>query len=141
MASRTSAASSTTTATFTGVSWDEKDVRTTEGPRLARASVVNDYTGGIEARGTACEYVLTYVTETTGVFTGTEVLTGSVGGRAGTFALAQQGTFDEEGVIRCTVEVVAGSGTGALTGLTGEGSYVVRPGEKEVAVPFTCTVG
>ncbi|WP_369200896.1 DUF3224 domain-containing protein [Streptomyces sp. PU-14G] len=132
--------SRTTTATFTPVSWDEKEVRATEGPRLSRASVVNDYAGGIEARGAACEYVLCYATEMTGVFSGMEVLTGSVDGREGTFVIRQAGTFDEEGTIRCTFDVAPGSATGALTGLTGDGSYEVRHGEEKVAVAFSYTL-
>lgn len=100
----------TTTATFTGVSWEEKEVSgSAPGPRLARASVVNDYAGGIEAKGTSCEYTLTYVNGTVGVFSGMERLTGAVDGREGSFVVRQSGTFDEEGVVRCTVEVVPGS--------------------------------
>ncbi|RCG20842.1 DUF3224 domain-containing protein [Streptomyces diacarni] len=129
--------SRTTSATFTPVSWDEKEVRATEGPRLARASVVNDYAGGIEAGGSACEYALVYVTEKTGVFSGMEVLTGAVDGREGTFVVRQSGTFDEDGTIRCTFDVAPGSATGALTGLTGDGSYEVRLGAEKVAVTFT----
>ncbi|NSC23254.1 DUF3224 domain-containing protein [Streptomyces albus subsp. chlorinus] len=131
-------ASRTTTAAFTGVSWDEKDVSgSAPGPRLARASVVNDYTGGIEAKGAACAYTLTYVTEVSGVFSGMERLDGSLDGRPGTFVVHQDGSFDEEGVIRCTFTVVPGSGTDGLAGLTGKGGYEVRPGEQRVEVTFT----
>ncbi|KPC92097.1 hypothetical protein ADL27_26930 [Streptomyces sp. NRRL F-6602] len=127
----------TTTATFTGVSWEEKEVSgSAPGPRLARASVVNDYAGGIEAKGTSCEYTLTYVNGTVGVFSGMERLTGAVDGREGSFVVRQSGTFDEEGVVRCTVEVVPGSGTGALARLAGSGEYEARPGQREVPVSF-----
>ncbi|OEV00872.1 hypothetical protein AN217_27145 [Streptomyces qinglanensis] len=127
----------TTTAVFTGSSWDEKDVTDADrSPRLAHAAVVNDYSGGIQAVGTTCQYVLTYTAGGDGSFCGTELLTGSVDGREGSFAVQQRGTFDREGVIRCTFEVVPGSGTAALTGLTGTGDYEVREGEKAVEVAF-----
>ncbi|MBO8194480.1 DUF3224 domain-containing protein [Streptomyces oryzae] len=127
-----------TTAVFTFSSWDEKNVTDAErSPRLAHAAVVNNYSGGIEAEGTSCEYVLTYAAETRGSFCGMELLTGTVDGREGTFVIHQTGTFDEEGVIRCSFEVVPGSGTGDLAGLAGTGAYEVRQGEQEVKVTFS----
>ncbi|MGI5349529.1 DUF3224 domain-containing protein [Streptomyces sp. CA-250714] len=127
-----------TTAVFTFSSWDEKNVTDAErSPRLAHAAVVNNYSGGIEAEGTACQYVLTYAAETRGSFCGMELLTGSVDGREGTFVIHQNGTFDEEGVIRCSFDVVPGSGTGDLAGLAGTGGFEVHEGEKDVKVSFT----
>ncbi|MGP3985729.1 DUF3224 domain-containing protein [Streptomyces sp. 3N207] len=131
-------AQQSTTAVFTFSSWDEKNVTDAErSPRLAHAAVVNNYSGGIDAEGTACQYALAYAAETRGSFCGMELLTGSVAGREGTFVIQQTGTFDEEGVIRCSFEVVPGSGTGELTGLTGTGGYEVREGEQEVKVSFS----
>ncbi|MBO8201542.1 DUF3224 domain-containing protein [Streptomyces smyrnaeus] len=127
-----------TDAVFTVSTWDEKNVTDSDrGPRLAHAAIVNNYRGGIEAEGTTCQYLLTYTVGKCGSFCGMELLTGSVDGHEGTFAVQQQGTFDEEGVIRCTFEVVPGSGTGELSGLAGTGSYEVREGEQEVKVTFS----
>ena len=39
----------------------------------------------------------------------------------------------EDGAARTTWTVVEGTGTGDLTGLQGEGGYVARQGEAEVA--------
>ncbi|MFI8855023.1 DUF3224 domain-containing protein [Streptomyces sp. 891-h] len=131
-------AEQSTTAVFTFSSWDEKSVTDADrSPRVAHAAIVNNYSGGIEAEGTTCQYVLTYGTERSGSFCGMELLTGSVEGREGTFVIQQRGTFDEEGVIRCTFEVVPGSGTGDLAGLAGTGGFEVREGEKEVKVTFS----
>jgi hypothetical protein len=131
-----------TTGTFTVVSWDEKEVTdAARSPRLARAVVVNTFTGGIEARDTACEYALVYAGETRGVFSGMEVLTGSVDGREGSFALRHSGSFDDSGAIRCSFEVVPGSATGDLAGLAGTGSYETRPGDSSVPLTFTYELG
>ncbi|GAA2624370.1 DUF3224 domain-containing protein [Streptomyces axinellae] len=132
-----------TTAAFTFASWDEKDVTEAapHSPRLAHAAVVNTFTGGIQARDTACQYVLVYAGETQGAFTGMELLTGSVEGREGSFVLRHEGSFDDAGTIRCTFDVVPGSATGDLAGLSGTGSYETRPGDQAVPVTFTYELG
>jgi hypothetical protein len=128
----------TTTGTFTFANWEEKPLAGAEtGPRIAHASVTNDFTGGITATATTCEYSIVYVTEKAGSFTGMQLFTGTVGGLAGSFAVEERGTFGEDGTVRCSFEVVPGSGDGALAGLSGEGSYVAVPGEPEVPYTFT----
>ncbi|WP_329565808.1 DUF3224 domain-containing protein [Kitasatospora sp. NBC_01266] len=126
-----------TSGWFTSANWAESpigpgDPATT--PRLARAAVSNNFTGGLTAAGTVCEYTLSYVTERTGVLNGLELITGSLDGRRGSFVIEQRGSFDEDGSVHCSFEVVAGSGTGALTGLRGSGSFRSRQGES--AVPY-----
>ncbi|WP_441247854.1 DUF3224 domain-containing protein [Kitasatospora sp. McL0602] len=125
-----------TTGEFTFTDWQETPVGPEAGhPRLARATVVNNFTGGIEATATTCEYAFTYVTEHTGAFAGYELLTATVGGRKGSFAVEQRGTFHQDGTVHCAFTVVPGSGSGELAGLTGTGSYVARHGEP--SVPYT----
>ncbi|QES46878.1 DUF3224 domain-containing protein [Streptomyces venezuelae] len=109
-------------------------------PRLARATVVNTFSGRIEAAGTRCSYTIAYVGESAGTFAGMEVLTGTVDGRKGSFVLAERGGFDAEGT-RCTFEVVPGSGTGELAGLRGSGGFTYRHGEVSVAYTFDCELG
>ncbi|WP_354639474.1 DUF3224 domain-containing protein [Kitasatospora camelliae] len=126
----------TTTGTFRYADWKEESVSPEETlPRLSRASVVNSFSGGITAPGTACVYATTYVTAKTGGFVGLELLTGTVDGRSGSFVLEQRGHFGEDGVVHCTFEVLAGSATGDLAGLTGSGGFTAVPGEPEV--PYT----
>ncbi|MGK4585034.1 DUF3224 domain-containing protein [Kitasatospora sp. HPMI-4] len=123
------------TGRFTFADWKESPVGPAEEyPRLARASVTNAFTGGVEAADTVCEYAIAYVTETTGTYAGMELLTGSLDGREGTFAVEERGSFDAGGT-RCTFEVVPGSGTGELAGLRGTGGFVFRHGEQ--SVPYT----
>ncbi|MBV6700456.1 DUF3224 domain-containing protein [Kitasatospora aureofaciens] len=131
-----------TTGYITAADWQERKAGPAEtSPRLALASVVNTFTGGIEAADTTCEYVIAYATEKTGTFAGMELLTGTLDGRAGAFVLDERGTFEPDGSVRCTFEVVPGSGTGALTGLTGTGSFVYRPGEPSFPYTFDYELG
>ena len=104
-------------------------------PSLAHASVTNAFTGGIEAAGTNCEYTIVYVTEKSGTFTGMEMLTGRLDGREGTLVLKEHGSFDAEGAVHCAFEVVPGTGTNELTGLSGTGSFTAQRGEQ--SVPYT----
>ncbi|OEJ28013.1 hypothetical protein AS594_29515 [Streptomyces agglomeratus] len=124
------------TGSFTYADWVETSVAgPEEGPRLARASVTNTFSGAVEASATTCEYSIAYVSGKTGVCSGHQLFSGTVGGRRGTFAVEERATFGEDGEVHCTFEVVPGSGTGELSGLSGTGGYTARHGES--AVPYT----
>ncbi|MEV4196127.1 DUF3224 domain-containing protein [Streptomyces toxytricini] len=130
-----------TTGRFTFADWKEEPVGP-EGlvPRLARSTVVNSFTGGIEAPSTVCAYTIAYTGDTTGSYTGVELLSGAVDGREGTFLLREEGTFDAGGT-RCAFEVVPGSGTGGLGGLSGSGSFEYRHGDTSVPYAFAYELG
>ncbi|MFD9354499.1 DUF3224 domain-containing protein [Streptomyces sp. NPDC060031] len=122
---------------FTYSDWEEHPVGPAESfPRLARATVTNAFTGVVTAPATTCDYTITYTAESVGGFAGMELLSGSIDGRKGTFALEERGTFDATGT-DCRFEVVPGSGTGDLTGLSGSGSFRARHGESSVEYTFT----
>ncbi|UED87161.1 DUF3224 domain-containing protein [Streptomyces profundus] len=128
------------TGEFTHADWAERslgaeDTETT--PRLAHASVRNAFSGGIVAADTRCEYTIAYTDGAAGRFTGLELVVGEVEGRAGSFVLEERGGFDTAGVVECAFTVVPGSGTGALTGLTGSGSFVHRPGMTSTPYGFS----
>lgn len=128
----------TTTGHFTYANWQEKELSSSaSGHRLCHASVTNAFSGGIEAEETSCEYTIAYVTEQTGTFTGMEMLSGQLDGRRGSLVLQQHGTFDTEGTVRCSFEIVEGTGTEELAGVTGSGSFTARRGEG--SVPYTLT--
>jgi hypothetical protein len=111
-------------ATFDIKAWDEKPYSEIEGtPKLTRASVTKSYQGDIEGEG-KLEYLMMYRSAASASFTGLERVTGSVGGRSGSFVLQHTGTF-EDGVAKATVSVVPGSGTGDLRDLKGEGGFSV----------------
>ncbi|MFD7260379.1 DUF3224 domain-containing protein [Streptomyces sp. NPDC059874] len=126
-----------TAGRFTFADWEEHPVGPADTtPRLARAAVTNSFSGAIEAPGTSCSYTITYTGETAGAYAGMELLSGSVEGRKGTFVLEERGEFDASGT-RCRFEVVPGSGTGELTGLSGSGGFTHRHGEESVEYTFT----
>ncbi|WP_037679634.1 DUF3224 domain-containing protein [Streptomyces griseus] len=130
------------TGHFTFADWQERTVgRSEASPKLAHASVRNSFSGGVEAADTTCEYSIVYVTEKTGTFAGMQVLTGTVDGRKGTFAVEERGRFVDDGSVHCAFEVVPGSGTDELTGLTGTGAYTARHGEPTVPYTFEYDLG
>ncbi len=131
-----------TTGAFTFANWEERTVSSADvAAKLTHASVTNTFTGGIEAADTTCEYTIVYVTEKTGTFTGMEVLVGQLDGREGAFVVEQRGSFDADGTVHCTFEVVPGSGTGDLVGLGGTGAFTARHGELSARYTFQYDVG
>src|SRR6266576_3684808 len=111
-------------ATFDIKSWDEKTYNEIEGaPKLTRVSATKSYQGDIEGEG-KLEYLMMYRTAGSANFMGLERVTGSIGGRSGSFVLEHRGTF-EDGVAKVTLSVVPGSGTGDLRGMKGGGGFSV----------------
>ncbi|MFE2673142.1 DUF3224 domain-containing protein [Streptomyces hygroscopicus] len=126
-----------TTGHFTYADWKETAAGAAEGgAKLAHAVVTNTFSGGIEAPRTCCQYAITYVTEKTGVCCGYELLTGTLDGRAGSFVVVQHGSWGEDATVHCSFEVVPGSGTGELAGLTGSGTFSAVRGETEIPYSF-----
>ena len=117
----------TANARFAIKSWDEKPY--SEGPdqpKLTRASVIKTYTGDIEAEGQV-EYLMMYRTDGSASFVGLERIVGKIGDKAGSFVLQRTGVF-EGGQAKESYTVVAGSTTGALQSLRGDGSSAVGHG-------------
>ncbi|WP_030018630.1 DUF3224 domain-containing protein [Streptomyces monomycini] len=142
MTAQTSAARTRTTGHFTYTDWQERALGEEDTfPRLAHATVVNTFAGGIEAARTTCEYTIVYSTEKTGTFTGMELLTGTVDGRQGAFAMEERGSFDDRGSVHCTFEVVPGSATGELAGLRGTGEFTAEHGSPSVPYTFDYDFG
>ncbi|WP_101256540.1 DUF3224 domain-containing protein [Streptomyces barkulensis] len=155
-----------TTGSFTFADWQEKVLAEAggsgdrrgdgggdgasagSGPKLASAVVTNHFTGGIEAAGTSCAYTIVYTSKepgkepgSAGSFTGHELVSGALDGRTGSFVLAEHGTFDEKGTVRCVFEVVPGSATGELAGLRGTGGFTAVHGEPSVVYAFDYELG
>lgn len=117
----------TATAAFAITAWDEKPYR--EGPdqpKLTKATVTKTYTGDIEGEGHV-EYLMVYRADGSATFVGIERVAGTLGGKAGSFVLQRLGVF-EDGQAKESYSVIAGSGTGALRGLRGEGTSSVGHG-------------
>ncbi|HEY2061451.1 DUF3224 domain-containing protein [Amycolatopsis sp. NBC_01480] len=126
-------------STFTMKNWEEHLASGAEGqPRVAYAHATMAYTGVIEAES-ICDYLLYYAGEgydggdTTSP--GYERFDGTVDGRRGTFVVRHEVGFDPKG-IQSKFEVVPGSATGELAGLTGTGSVDGVMGEPAMSYTF-----
>lgn len=130
--------------TFTMTKWEEHLVSGTEGgPRVAAVHAAMTYTGEFEGETTS-DYLLYYPGEgydggdTTSP--GYERFDGTLAGRRGTFLVRHEWSFDLK-TVRSTFEVVPGSGTGELTGLSGSGTAHGVHGEDAVTYTFDHRIG
>jgi Protein of unknown function (DUF3224) len=98
-----------------------------EGPVLARIHVEEAFSGDISGDGVV-EFLQAARADGSASFVGIERVTGTVGGRAGTFLLQDAGTV-RDNVVSGDWFVIPGSGTGELAGLRGEGGFRANLGE------------
>ncbi|HEY0052308.1 MAG TPA: DUF3224 domain-containing protein [Caulobacteraceae bacterium] len=100
-----------------------------------RLSIAKTFHGDI--RGTSSGEMLgSQGPENSGAYVALEVVTGTLGGRSGTFALAHRGLMDA-GATELSIVVVPGSGTGELTGLTGTFDLKIEGGEHRYDLSYT----
>lgn len=124
-----------TNGTFEPTSWDESDVSKVEdGARVAQFTMTAQHHGVIEGAGTA-HAAMRYGADGSGVSLGYEQIVGSVSGKSGSFVMEQRSTYDAKGV-RTTWEVVPGSGTAELTGLSGKGEWATPMGTSPIPYTF-----
>ena len=110
-----------TKATFKITSWDEEPFDEPEnGPKLTRAHVRRSFHGDLSGTGNLM-YVMTHL-DSGASFIGFEKVVGSLGGRTGSFVLRHTGSYDG-GKATAEYEVVPGSGTDELAGLSGTGGF------------------
>lgn len=120
-------------ATFGFNSWDETPYVEVDGEiKLARASITNTIAGDIEGESNLC-YLMAYLPDGSASFVGHEHVTGRIGDRSGTFVLKHEGLF-VNGQARGSLQVIPGSASGELVGLTGSGTYVATEVQP---TPFT----
>jgi hypothetical protein len=125
-------------ATFSITNWDEKPYSEHEGlPKLTRASVARTFSGDVVGEGHV-EYLMMYRGDGTATFLGFERIVGQIAGKTGSFVLQRTGVF-EGGLAKESYVVVAGSGTGDLQGLRGEGMSTVGHGtEHPFVLNYEC---
>src|SRR5688500_11865439 len=100
------------TGSFENTSWDEDTVEElTDGAKLTRASVTQDFSGDVRGEG-AAQWLMAYRRDGTAHFVGLQRVRGALGDRDGTFVLETIGEFDGA-VASWTATVVPGSGTEA----------------------------
>ena len=111
-----------TNATFKIISWDEEPFDEPEdGPKLTRAHVTKSFHGDLSGTGNLM-YVMVHLDGGGALFMGFEKVVGSLGGRTGSFVLLHTGAYDGEEAT-AEYEVVPGSGTNELAGLSGTGGF------------------
>jgi hypothetical protein len=111
----------TAKGTFQVTGWDETTYdELGDGAKLTRATIGQAFTGDLEA-DVAWETLMGYRSDGTAVITGLARVTGTLGGRSGSFVCMTEGTYDG-GEARSNWTIVEGSGTGGLDGLTGQGT-------------------
>jgi hypothetical protein len=100
---------------------------TSEGPSLTRIHVEEGFSGDISGTGVV-EFLQAARPDGSASFVGIERVTGTVGGRDGTFLLQDAGTV-QDNIVSGDWFVIPGSGTGGLAGLRGEGGFTANLGE------------
>jgi Protein of unknown function (DUF3224) len=105
-------------------SWDEKPYRELDdGQRFTRADVVQAVSDDSVEADVTSESLMFYTADGTATYVGLMRFSGRLGDRSGSFVLRCEGTYDGTHA-RGTYTVVAGSGTGDLTGLSGTATSV-----------------
>jgi hypothetical protein len=107
-----------------------------EGTSLARMSIDKEISGDLTA--TTRGQMLAAGTGTPGSagYVAVELVTGSVGGRSGSFALMHTGLMNR-GAPSLKVSVVPDSGTGELTGLAGDFDIQISAGQHNYEFRYT----
>lgn len=103
-------------------SWDEKPYETLdEGRRLTEATVGQRFEGDLQGDGEA-RWLMCHRPDGTAVFTGLQLVQGTLEGRRGAIVFETTGSFDGA-VARWSATVIEGSSTAELEGLVGTGVF------------------
>jgi len=103
-------------------SWDEAPYLEFEnGAKYSKAKLMKKYSGNFNGQG-QLEYLMAYNESGAAYFTGIEHFDGTIGTKTGTMSIVHQGSF-ENGSVTSSFEIVNGSQTGELAGISGEGKY------------------
>jgi uncharacterized protein DUF3224 len=112
---------------FEVTGWDEEPYEDLAGDaKLTKARISQDFKGDLEGSG-IWESLMCYCEDGTAGYTGIERIVGKIGDRSGSFVIITTGKFDD-GEAKTTWQVVPGSGTEDLKGLTGQGRSVAPHG-------------
>lgn len=96
---------------------------------IVETRLIEKFAGGIIGEGDATHLRLER-SDGTGTLICYERITGSVGGRQGSFLLEAKGAMEPGAVVHGHWEVVAGSGTGELEGLRGHAEFSAKRDEQ-----------
>jgi hypothetical protein len=108
-------------APFTNDRYDEERYGEGEGVELTRVHISRTFSGDLEGSSTA--EILIAKSEGGGGYSGHDLITGTLNGRAGGFVIQHGGIMGPEGISN-TGTIVPGTGSGELEGITGEGTLL-----------------
>jgi hypothetical protein len=119
----------TVSGTFELLSGGEEPYREDpDGPRLTHAKGTQRFGGGIEGNGSV-DWLVCYRPDKTARFVGLQRIDGRIGDRTGGFVLEATSTYDGKASTG-TWEVISGTGTDELAGITGRGGFEAPGGPK-----------
>jgi hypothetical protein len=98
-----------------------------DGPSVVEVQVTETFSGDIQGDGTV-RVIQAARKDGSASFVGIERVRGSIAGKKGTFLLQVSGTLVAR-QMKADWFVIAGSGTGELTGLRGEGGFEAQVGQ------------
>ena len=101
--------------------WDEKPYHEASPQKSTMAIIDVVFEGDLDAKAVT-RYLMQYPDDANCHYSGYLAVTGTLDGKAGGFIIFELGTWTD-GVARSDWQIVANSGTGALKGITGKGSY------------------
>jgi Protein of unknown function (DUF3224) len=109
-------------ATFQIDNWDENEILEADGgSKVTRALVTRSFDGDVDGEGSV-EWLMAYDDSGKATFLGLERVEATIDGKTGSFVLQHVGKFDGQ-TADAELLVVPGTGTGDLSGLSGEGTF------------------
>jgi hypothetical protein len=104
--------------------WNEKPYHEAPPQKSTEALIDCSFGGDLVATANT-RFLMQYPTASICHYAGYLLVEGTLGGRDGSFMIYEQGEW-RDGVASSNWQIVPGSGTGALTGLTGTGRYAAE---------------
>ena len=109
------------TAAFTNDRYEEEPYGEGDEVERSRVHIARTFTGDLE--GTATAEILIAKSGGGGGYTGQDLITGTLGGKSGSFVIQHGGIMGPEGISNSGT-IVPGTGSGELAGITGEGTLL-----------------
>ncbi len=109
------------TAPFTNDRYDEEPYGEGEGVELYRVHISRSFSGDLT--GESIAEILISKSEGGGGYTGQDLITGTLSGKAGSFVIQHGGILSPDGVTNSGT-IVPGTGAGELEGITGQATLL-----------------
>lgn len=108
-------------APFTNHRYEEEAYAEADGVELSRVHISRTFTGDLEGESSA--ELMISKSEGGGGYVGHDRISGTLGGKTGTFVFQHTGIMGPEGITN-TGTILPGTGTGELEGIAGEGTML-----------------